>query len=423
MNGEMKIFLEKASGFNQINNDQDGGWSADFRDRALNNIKSSGIPSSKTEKYRHMDMSAFLASSVSSKDQQQNAVVSTADYHFNFVGGYFREDLTKKENLPSGLEYSLLGGSEVQDILAQFVDSTDFFQQMSNSFMDGGLLIKVKKNHTLDSPITIGNHDPKTNEALSLPRILVVMEEGASAELIEHYRGFKGVSWTQSLTEIYIEKRACLYHTSKNTGCPTGTQLNSTKVKVLGAGEYHNLSLFLGGKKSRNNLDVELLGEHAHCELVGLFSNDDSGICQNFTHIHHRVGDTTSVQYYKGLLDQKSLGVFNGTIFVHPKAQNIDSNQLNKNLLLSNLAHVETKPTLEIHADDVKCSHGATIGRLQEDEIFYLQSRGITKKRAVQILSEAFAIDAIYKFKGTQDREATVLYVKEFLETLPALKG
>ncbi|MBI4395192.1 MAG: Fe-S cluster assembly protein SufD, partial [Candidatus Omnitrophica bacterium] len=227
---------------------------------------------------------------------------------------------------------------------------------------------------------------------LSQPRVLIVAGKNSKATVIESYVSLAQTSYlTNAVTEIILEEGASVEHYKLQRESEEAFHIGTTYVRQNRDSQFTSFSIALGAKLSRNNLNVNLDQEGAGCMLNGLYVVSDDQHVDNTTLINHSRPHGTSSQLYKGLLSGKSTGVFSGKVFVHPDAQKTDAHQVNKNLLLSDQANVNTKPQLEILANDVQCTHGAAVGQLDEDAIFYFETRGIDREKARKLLSFGFA--------------------------------
>jgi len=223
------------------------------------------------------------------------------------------------------------------------------------------------------------------------PRLLVVAEEGAELTLIEEYTGGEDATWTHAVTEVYVGRNAVVRHLRVQGEGASAFHTATAAVRVDRNGRYASHVVSYGGRLARLDLDVVLEGEGAETTLDGLYFVSGRQHTDHHTHVDHASPHTQSRELYRGILDGRSTAVFNGRVLIRPDAQKVEAAQTNNNLLLSTEALVNTNPELEIFADDVKAAHGATIGQLDEDHLFYLRSRGIGQEEAKSILVRAFA--------------------------------
>ncbi|CAN5322219.1 Fe-S cluster assembly protein SufD [soil metagenome] len=319
-----------------------------------------------------------------------------------FVNGRLDQDLSTATPLPAGATLQSLrtaidaDDETVARSLGQITDHRHAaFTALNTAFFTDGAVLHVGKNVSLDVPIHLVfiSGDPDT---VSHPRNLIVLEQGASAAVIETYLSFgDAVSLTNAVTEIRIGDGARLDHVKVQRESTSSFHVGTSDARQGRDSAYHSFSYATGADLSRTNIYTVLDGEGSHATLHGLYMVEGTQHVDHQTRIEHAQPNCTSYEVYKGVLDGRSHGVFNGKVYVRPEAQKTDGKQSNNNLLLSPDARVDTKPQLEIFADDVKCTHGATIGRLDENALFYFRSRGIAEARARILLTYAFAAEAI----------------------------
>jgi Fe-S cluster assembly protein SufD len=252
----------------------------------------------------------------------------------------------------------------------------------------------------VDVPIEILFLTTSEEPIVSYPRILVVAEAGAMATIVERYSSrASNVYFTNAVTEIVLEQDASISHYRLQLESHQAYHLGTTRVAQAGQSRYHSFAVSLGSGLGRHSLTVSLAGEQAEATLDGLYVGTGRQHLDHHTELDHRSPRCRSDQYYKGMLDDQARAIFNGKVIVREGAMLTEARQLNKNLLLSTAAKVDTRPQLEILADDVKCAHGATVGQLEEDELFYLASRGIPPGRAKALLTYGFAEDLISRLR------------------------
>ena len=259
--------------------------------------------------------------------------------------------------------------------------------------------------------------DAGTANILSQPRSLVHIAENAQVQMVESFFTM-GIaeSFTNQVMEIVVEKDALLEFYKIQNDAATTSQVSTTHIRQTGKSYTHVVTISLNGGIVRNNLNVVLEAAYSEAHLYGLYFQQGQTHIDNHTVVDNVKPNCLSNELYKGIIDDKATAVFNGKIFVQPQAQKTNAYQSNKNILLSAEASVNTKPQLEIFADDVKCSHGCTIGRLNEEGLFYLQSRGINETIARSLLVHAFAVDILEHIKPVQIREYVNRMISERLE-------
>ncbi|HMF29358.1 MAG TPA: Fe-S cluster assembly protein SufD, partial [Candidatus Cybelea sp.] len=273
------------------------------------------------------------------------------------------------------------------------------FTSLNTSLLNDGALIVVPDGKIVESPIEIIYLSEPTAQPLTTqPRTLVVVGKNAQATIVERYLG-GGTYFTNAVTEIALAEGAVVDHVKLEQESTSAYHIASTQIAVAARSTFTTHYLALGGALVRNEVRVRFDGEHAEATVNGLYLASGRQHLDNFTVIDHARPNCASHELYKGILNERAHGVFNGKIFVRKDAQKTDAKQTNKVLLLSDDATINTKPQLEIFADDVKCTHGATIGQLDANQMFYLQSRGIPVDAARRLLTFAFANDIVGRLK------------------------
>jgi Fe-S cluster assembly protein SufD len=271
------------------------------------------------------------------------------------------------------------------------------FAALNTALFEQGLLVEIEPGAAPEAPIEVEVENRcGTDEdgVASFTRLLVVVGAGGRATLVERYAG-RGSYLESAVTEIVLGPGAELRHVRLQRESQSAWHMASLDVRQERDSRYASHSIALGGRLARLEITATLAGEGAECALDGLYLARDSQLLDHQTLVDHAAPHTTSRELYKGILDGRSRGVFRGRVHVRPDAQKIDASQTNRSLLLSDDAIANTKPQLEIYADDVKCSHGASIGQLSDDALFYLRSRGVSLSQARALLSFAFASEVV----------------------------
>jgi len=290
----------------------------------------------------------------------------------------------------------------------RIADSTDNpFVDLNTALTHHGILIRVPEGKQVQLPIFLYHlADASIQQPFAQPRVLVVMGAGSSLEIGEVYESQGGyASTTNAVLEVYLAEGASIRITKLQKGGPQASLIDSTFIYHEAKARSSTTTLTLSGKTVRNNLTCSLAGEGSHAELNGLYLADTGLHVDNHTEVRHLVPNCTSDELYKGIADGKGQGVFNGKIYVAQDAQQTNAFQSNRNILLSDDAGIFTKPQLEIFADDVRCTHGATIGQLPEEAVFYMQARGIGKDEARRLLLGAFAAEVAERIQNEYLRE------------------
>jgi Fe-S cluster assembly protein SufD len=329
------------------------------------------------------------------------------------VDGAFVPELSAVEALPPGTVLASL--AEVLDRSPELVEphlgaharvNGHAFTALNTALFRDGAFLWLPTGAQIRRPIQLLNVTSASPEPRAvLPRNLIVAGGSSSATVVETYAGLEGPSLTCPVTEIAVGANASLDHHVTHQESDDASHVGVRHVTVERDATFSSHSICLDGELVRNDVSARLDGEGGHVSLNGLYLTDGSRHVDNQLRVHHATPHCTSEQLYKGILDGSSKAVFNGRIVVDPGAQKTNAEQSNRNLLLSDRALVHSNPQLEIFADDVRCTHGSTVGRLDEDALFYLRARGIDKAAAEGLLTYAFAADVIHRIGLAEIRE------------------
>jgi Fe-S cluster assembly protein SufD len=277
---------------------------------------------------------------------------------------------------------------------------TRAFAALNTAFAEDGAYVFVPDGVVLDTPIQLLFISVAAASSMSHPRSLIVLGQGSQAQIVETYVGRSGQAYfTNAVTEVFVGENAVLDHYKVQEEGREAYHVASMHVRASRSSTFSSHSFSLGGGLTRNDAIATLAGEGAECTLNGLYLADGERLVDNHTTIDHVMPHCPSHEIYKGILGGKARAIFNGKIIVRQDAQKTDAKQTNRALLLSDEATINTKPQLEIFADDVKCTHGATVGQLDEDAVFYLRARGLTYLEARDMLIHAFAGDILDRVK------------------------
>jgi Fe-S cluster assembly protein SufD len=284
---------------------------------------------------------------------------------------------------------------------------TQPFAALNTAFVEDGVFIHLPKGTQLETPIELAFvSSPAGAPHIAHPRVLVLVDEGASLKLVESWSGVPGAVYANNVvTEFVVGPGAIVDHYKVQSESTLACHVAAQHVQLAARGNFRSHAFTLGGAFTRNDLSAVLDGEDLECTLNGLYLADGERLVDNHTAIDHAKPHGVSHELYKGVLAGRGKGVFNGKIFVRQDAQKTDAKQTNQTLLLSDDATIHTKPQLEIFADDVKCTHGATVGQLDETSLFYLRARGIPKHEAERLLVFAFANDVVNRVQLPELRE------------------
>ncbi len=398
-------------------------WLERLRETAMDRFEQLGFPAIENEEWKYTNVSQIartrfmpiaanvnLRSAVGEGELTAFTYPETKASQLVFVDGILRPELSSLSGLPAGvvaLDFSAALTIEpfaelMRTYLGRIVDYSDNgFTALNTAFVGSGALVVIPKGLVVETPLhLLFLCSSKGANVAAFPRVLVIAEENSSATIIESYDSIGNDAYfTNAVVEILLRDGARLEHYRVQDESSEAFHIASTRADLGRDSSFETTSIMLGAKLSRHDLSVMMDHEGAECRVDGLYIIGDGQHTDTHSVIDHKQPHCASHQLYKGILDGKSRAVFNGKVFVRRGAIGTDANQTNKNLLLSNEAHVDTKPQLEIFADDVKCAHGAAIGQLDEDELFYLESRGIHSDLARNLLTYGFAEEVIARIK------------------------
>lgn len=339
-----------------------------------------------------------------------------------FVNGHYDPDLSSHGGLPAGVALASLATvlqrqpQRAEPHLGRYAAFDQHaFVALNTAFVRDGAFLEVPRGVMVEKPIHLVYVSTVRDEpTVSHPRTLLIAGENSRATVVETYVGFEDeVYFTNAVTEVVVGPGAALDHYKVQRESREAFHVATMQVQHARASRFASHSIALGGGLVRNDVNAYLGAEHCESTLNGLYLASGEQLIDNHTRIDHAQPHCASHELYKGILDGKARGVFNGKIFVHQDAQKTDAKQTNKTLLLSEDAVIDTKPQLEIFADDVKCTHGATIGQLDADQVFYLRARGVGLEEARNLLTYAFANDIIGRIQVASVREQLEAYLLE----------
>lgn len=417
-----KSFYGEAFAVSKKNNAP--SWLKSLRENALEQFEELGFPTTNLEDWRYTNIAPIVKARFAplTKDDAKlssSAFDATKFAEFIheetkrsclvFVNGEFRADLSSLEALPDEVTATNLreafNGEQSQILRERYGRAANgdanAFTALNTAFAEGGAFLHLSKNVSVEAPIQLlfVNDENAANRA-TFPRVLIVAEQGSAATIVESYAtAGDSVFLTNAVVEIFVEENARVVHHKLQRESENAFHLASTNIELQRASVYDGTTITLGAQLSRHEINVKIHGEGVECWIDGLNLVADNQHADTHSRMDHLAPHCTSHQLYKSILDGKSRVVFNGQIIVAQAAQKTDAYQQNRNLMLSNDARVDTKPQLEIFADDVKCSHGATVGQLEEEWMFYLLSRGLPRDLARNLLTYGFAEEVVEKIK------------------------
>jgi Fe-S cluster assembly protein SufD len=320
-----------------------------------------------------------------------------------FVNGHYVDRLSRIPALHDGIRVGSLASSltAAPDVVARSLSriapiESQPFVSLNTAFVDDGALIEFPAGAILERPIHLLFVTTEADHVMTHPRVLVILGANSQASIVETYAGPADATYfTNTVSEVVVGDNATLSHIKLQYEGASAFHVGATHVNVERSGTYVSNAISLGGALVRNDIAASLSGEGVDCTLNGLYCADADRLVDNHTTIDHAQPHCGSREIYKGILAGRARGVFNGKIIVRPDAQKTDAKQTNRALLLSEDARINTKPQLEIFANDVKCTHGAAVGQLDEEALFYLRSRGLSDTAARHLLIRAFAGDVL----------------------------
>ena len=384
-------------------------WLRTLRMRAVERANELSVPTTRDEEWRFTDLSPLYkipfqpvsSAGVPEKSQLDAFSVPEAQTRLVFVDGRYSPELSHvvaSEGVTVGNLADLPKAADavMETYLAKLalIDG-DVFAAVNTAFLRDGALVHVARNRILDAPIHLLFVATRKDSA-AYPRVLVVAETGAQCTVIEDFVSLAdGTYLTDAVSEFYVAENARVSHVKLQREAPTAFHIANTSVKVARSGHYATWAVALGARISRHNLSIVQAGEGTEFSIDGLALISGRQLADMHSSIDHAHAHGQSRQLHKTVVGGGAHAVFNGKILVREGAQQTDSGQQSRNLLVSDKAHVDTKPQLEIFADDVKCAHGATVGQIEADELFYLKSRGLSDTAARNLLTYAFAAQVI----------------------------
>lgn len=396
-----------------------------LRKKALQDFIAAGIPSNRHEEWKYLNLSPVVSGGYTAVRPDYEGVLTEEEVEsFQLAGvdaiqfvienGMLNPMLTDFSAMPDGLiagTLSSLGDlPEVSNHLFRHADThQEPFVALNTALCMDPLVLIIPAGAKIESPIQLTFVAvPGTDARMISPRVLVVAGEASECTIMESYHthGSGVPTFTNAVTEVVIGEGARVHYSKVQNEDSAACHINYHKVNHSGNSYAHLTTLTLGGALVRNNLHIRLDGTQIDSYLNGLYVLNGTQVVDNHSLVDHAMPHCHSNELYKGIIGGQAQGVFNGKIWVRPDAQKTNAYQSNKNLLLSNDASMNTKPQLEIYADDVKCSHGATTGQLDDEALFYLRARGIGEESARALLNHAFAADVIDQVENKDIRES-----------------
>jgi Fe-S cluster assembly protein SufD len=409
---------------------------SDFCARSWADFQTYGIPPVKHEEWKYARVSALFRDDLQLPISIPAVTAADIDTHrlpghetateLVFINGYFAPSLSTIRHADTDLMIAPLSeaaaGADAEFIAANLGHSAayhpDGIQALNGAFAGAGVFIRARRGKQIEQPVYVYLiSDSRTGFIFSQPRSLVHVEAGAALQIAEHYVTLGGQeSFTNEVFELVAEQDALVdYYKIQHEGS-TANHVGTTHIRQTGKCVTNAVTISLSGALVRNNLNMIMESEHGESHMYGLSLLNGKTLVDNHTIVDNVKPHCFSNELYKAIMDEESTGVFNGKIFVRKDAQKTNAYQSNKNILVGERSAANTKPQLEIFADDVKCSHGCTIGRLDEESLFYLRARGLSEQNAHSLLLHAFAVDILDKIKWEPLRQHVDALISERLQ-------
>ena len=391
---------------------------------ALQYLEEKGIPNNKHEDYKYCNIEAILRKefktitgkeiALAATDLKKNYFIKDA-YNIYVVNGKLISEICETPANATPLAIDKTPADILKKHLAQYAQTnSDALIAVNVAYADRGVFIHVTKS--VDKPIVVHHVNSSEGNLFFNVRNLFVIEKNAEVELTEFYHTSNQKYFTNNLTEIFVGENAHVNHTVIQNAGVASYLVNTTKTHQHKQSTYTNSCFTFSGALVRNNLNTAIAAEFAETHLFGLFVTKGNQLVDNHTLVDHLKPNCQSNELYKGIVGGKSTAVFNGQIFVEKDAQKTNAYQSSKNILISDDATVNAKPELEIYANDVKCSHGTSTGKVDENALFYLKARGIGEESARKLLLQAFAYEVIDQLKNETIKEKVSELFQESLQ-------
>jgi len=379
-------------------------WESELRQRAIGQVSQHGLPHRKLEAWKYTSLSQL---------EEKKFHLTTPNHLSNFnlselnlpdipkivyVDGFYSEKLSTHVDI-NVINLQQLLQTDATD-LERYFNQTESpnehgIADINSALFQDGIFLNVETNQKIDIALIFISTN-ETNHSMHHVRNIIRLGENSQAKLVEYHLSLNsGESYSSYIHEVFLAENSHCDWVQVQNLANEQIMLSETRVEQQKHSQFKHYNVDIGGRLSRHDLQINLNQPGSYCSLDGLYKIAQNQHIDNHTTINHRVSDTTSRQHYKGIIDGHAQAVFNGRVVVHKDAHRVSTKQYNPNILLSNHAEVDTKPQLEIYNDDVQATHGATVGQLDESAIFYLQSRGIDKTAAIELLLQGFVQEII----------------------------
>lgn len=429
-----KNYVETFSQLERARRTAEPVWLRHLRAEGWDLFNSSGFPTVRDEDWRFTNLAPLTRTefrrapeTTVSRSTIDSSLLAGAACQLIFVNGRFAPGLSDIANLPAGLEVSNLShalgqkAESVEQHLGRYANlRRDSFAALNTAFWEDGAYIRIRRGAQIEQPVHLLFVTTEAGSpVMTHPRSLIVAEQASKAAIIEEYVSLgPGAALSNSVTELAAADDAIVSHYLVERENYDSFNISTLRIELARNTNVSSHSILLGGGLVRNNVHPVLNGPGAECLINGLFVGAGRQHLDNYMLVEHASPHGSSRQFYNGILDQQARGVFHGRIVVHKDAQKTDAKQTNRNLLLSDDARMDTKPQLEIRADDVKCTHGATIGRIEDEPLFYLRSRGLDEKSARNLLLYAFAVECLDRMNEQAGRDFVEQFIRQRLHEI-----
>ncbi len=413
-----EFYIENFNTFQMKLNGQSESFLNEIRKEAMDRLSELEFPTNRNEEWKYTDVSPILKHNFIpavnttipefTKEEIKKYLFHNFDYHLLvFVNGFFSSELSIISQLPKGVVVGSLKkiSKEDPELISRYVNKIskidNAFNALNTAYVLDGLVVIVPDGIAVEKPIQVLYLNTSENElVLSLPRNLIIAGKNSQVSVIANYSGFGDKLYFNNITtEIFVDEYAVVDLCKVQSENENSYHIEKVQAQQKKNSLFNHYNVTFGGAIVRNDINSLLDGENTETHYYGLYMANGKQHVDNHTFIDHAKPNCMSNELYKGILDDNSRGVFNGKIIVRQDAQKTNAYQQNKTILLSKSATIDTKPQLEIFADDVKCSHGATVGHLDEISEFYIRSRGVPQELAKSMLIRAFANDVIETIK------------------------
>lgn len=404
----------------------DAAWLTELRQQALARFASEGWPTNRIEAWHHTSLAAMEKNSYElATDTDASALFTSCKneedgYWMAFVNGKYNAELSNVDLLEGGLHIDSVAAmlakndESLKDIYGN-VDAGFSPEALNLALAQDGAYIRVKQNQQISKPIHLVFITTDANAA-TFTRNFIAVEANAHATVVEHYLSAEEYTGlTNTVSRVWTDKDANLVHLKLQNQSEESVHLGAIDAEQEQSSHYESHSMSFGARLARTGIKTSFKGERCHALLNGLYYVNGRRHVDHFTQIFHEQPNCTSHEYYRGIMADRARGVFSGRIVVADGADGTDAIQRSDSLLLSKMARADTRPELEIYADDVKCAHGATVGQIDEEAMFYLRTRGLSHKDAFDVLIYAFATEVLARISSAALRKRAAAGIESLL--------